>query len=119
MGFMYHALTRDHNKLMILFACTLAAVTTVFEPQYLTLSTPFIQVGLRSPNSQVPTNFATAFPFTRHADPDCRDLSRPVGTPPVLAAWIGRAGLVQSFGFDLAAFSAVCGTPISSIRSAA
>ena len=61
LGFMFHALVRDHDKLMILIACTLAAVTVVFEPQYLTLSTSFVQTGLRTPDSQAPMTFAFLF----------------------------------------------------------
>lgn len=61
LGFMFHALTSDPGKLRILVACTLAVVATVFEPQYLTLSTSFIQAGLRTPDSQVPMIFSVAF----------------------------------------------------------
>lgn len=55
------ALKRDPQNLRILFACTLAAVVTVFEPGYLTLSTSVIQAGLRAPNSPAPLTFAVAF----------------------------------------------------------
>ena len=61
LGFMLRALRSDPAKLRILYACTLAAVATVFEPQYLTLSTSVIQAGLRTPNSPAPLIFATAF----------------------------------------------------------
>jgi len=60
-GMMYRALTRDPAKLRILFACTLAAVATAFEPTYLTLSTSFVQTGPRTPDSGVPMFFAVAF----------------------------------------------------------
>lgn len=55
------ALKRNPQNLRILFACTMAAVVTVFEPGYLTLSTSVIQAGLRAPNSPAPLAFATAF----------------------------------------------------------
>jgi MFS transporter, DHA2 family, multidrug resistance protein len=60
-GMMYRALTRDPAKLRILFACTLAAVATAFEPTYLTLSTSFVQAGLRTPDSGVPMFFAVMY----------------------------------------------------------
>lgn len=58
---MLQALKRDPQNLRILAACTLAAVATVFEPNYLTLSTTFVQTSLRAPNSPAPMILATAF----------------------------------------------------------
>ncbi|MFZ0529254.1 MAG: MFS transporter [Propionicimonas sp.] len=55
------ALRQDPRSLRILLACTIAAVVTVFEPPYLTLSTSVIQGGLRVPNSPTPMILAAAF----------------------------------------------------------
>ena len=61
LGAMIRALKRDPQAWRILLACTLAAVVTVFEPGYLTLSTSLIQAGLRAPNSPAPLILAAAF----------------------------------------------------------
>jgi MFS family permease len=61
LGSIVAAMKRDPAKLRILFACTMAAVVTVFEPTYLTLSTSAIQTGLRAQNSMAPMVFAVAF----------------------------------------------------------
>jgi len=60
-GELMRALKRNPRDLQVLFACTMAAVATVFEPTYLTLSTSVIQTGLRAPNSPAPMVFAAAF----------------------------------------------------------
>jgi DHA2 family multidrug resistance protein-like MFS transporter len=61
LGAAIRALKRDPQALRILLACTLAAVVTVFEPGYLTLSTSLVQTGLRAPNSPAPLILAAAF----------------------------------------------------------
>ena len=43
LGAILVALKRDKAKLGVLIACTMAAVTTVFEPTYLNLSSSVIQ----------------------------------------------------------------------------
>jgi hypothetical protein len=60
LGSIVRALKQDPQNLRILFACTMAAVATVFEPTYLTLSSSVIQAGLRAPNSPAPMVFAAA-----------------------------------------------------------
>ena len=55
------AMKRDPQNLRILFACTIAAVATVFEPTYLNLSTSVIQTSLRAQNSQAPVFLSIAF----------------------------------------------------------
>lgn len=61
LGSVIRALKRDPQALRILFACTMAAVVTVFEPGYMTLSTSLIQAALRAPNSPAPLVLAAAF----------------------------------------------------------
>ncbi len=60
-GAMVEALKRNPDDLRVLFACTAAAVATVFEPTYLTLSTSVVQTWLRAPNSEAPMILTTAF----------------------------------------------------------
>jgi len=61
LGLVIGALKANPSGLRILSACTVAAVATVFEPGYLTMSTSLIQAGLRAPNSPAPLILATAF----------------------------------------------------------
>lgn len=61
LGAIVAAMRRDPDKLRILSACTIAAVAAVFEPPYLTLSTSFIQVGLRAESSPAPAYLAVGF----------------------------------------------------------
>lgn len=60
-GFIFKALGRDPKALRVLFACTLAMMTTTLEPAFLTLSSPEIQSRLRLPENRAPIYVAVAF----------------------------------------------------------